>query len=172
MRQADKLTVPELYYSHFTARNNRNTRNPSNHDMDELLFELAFSGQIHDDAKLDEVKARIARMFKADEGTIARLFSGERIVIKKNMTAEAADKYSIAFTKAGAICEMALMPEGSTRPAPADARATNKATSSASVARADKGASSNQGLGKVATISAIAVVVVAALVAAFVAATN
>jgi hypothetical protein len=99
--------------------------------MDELLFEVAFSGQIHDDAELDEVKARIARLFKADEGTIARLFSGERIVIKKNMTAEAADKYSIAFTKAGAICEMALMPEGATPPAPADGRAATKTPSSA-----------------------------------------
>jgi hypothetical protein len=99
--------------------------------MDELLFELAFSGQIHDDAKLDEVKARVARMFKADEGTIARLFSGERIVIKKNMTAEAADKYSIAFTKAGAICELEPMPEDSTRPAPAEGQAATKTPSSA-----------------------------------------
>jgi uncharacterized protein YdgA (DUF945 family) len=134
--------------------------------MDESLFEVAFSGQIHDDAELGQVKANIARMFKADEVTIARLFSGKRIVIKKNLTAETADKYSIAFTKAGAICELALMPEDSTPPAPADGRAANKTTSSASVAGAEKGASSNQGLGKVATISAIAVVVVAALVAA------
>ena len=131
--------------------------------MNDLLFEVAFSGQIHDDVELDEVKANIARMFKADEVTIARLFSGKRIVIKKNLTAEAADKYSIAFTKAGAICELAPMPEDSTPPAPADGPAANK---SASVARADKGASSNRGLGKVATISAIAVVVVVALVAA------
>jgi hypothetical protein len=137
--------------------------------MDELLFEVAFSGQIHDDAKLNEVKANIARMFKADEVTIARLFSGKRIVIKKNLTAEAADKYSIAFTKAGAICEMELMPEDTTPPVPAEDQAANKA---ASIAGADKDVSSNRGLRKVATISAIAFVVVAALVAALVAATN
>jgi len=134
--------------------------------MDDLLFEVAFSGQIHDDAELNEVKANIARMFKADEVTIARLFSGKRIVIKKNLTAEAADKYSIAFTRAGAICELAPMPEDSTPPAPAEDRAAAKKPSSASVDRADKGASGKQGLRKVATISAIAVAVVAALVAA------
>ena len=137
--------------------------------MDELLFEVAFSGQIHDDARLDEVKAKIARMFKADEVTIARLFSGKRIVIKKNLTAEAADKYSIAFMKAGAICELALMPEDTTPPAPADDQAATKkpsSASSASAAGADKGASGNRGFRKIATISAIAVVVVAALVAA------
>ena len=134
--------------------------------MDELLYEAAFSGQIHDDAKLDEVKANIARIFKADEVTMAQLFSGKRIVIKKNLTAEAADKYSIAFTKAGAICELALMPEDTTPPVPADDQAVTKTPSSASVAGADKSASSNRGLRKVATISAIAVVVVAAFVAA------
>ena len=134
--------------------------------MDEMLFEIAFSGQIHDDAELGEVKASIARMFKADEVTIARLFSGKRIVIKKNLTAEAADKYSIAFTKAGAICEMALMPEGSAPPAPTEDRAATEAPSPASVAGADKGASSNRGLSKAAKISAIAVLVVVAVVAA------
>ena len=102
--------------------------------MDELLFEAAFSGQIHDDAELDEVKANIARIFEADEVTMARLFSGKRIVIKKNLTAEAADKYSIAFANAGAICELALMPEDTTPPVPADGRAVTKTPSSASVA--------------------------------------
>ena len=131
--------------------------------MNELLYEVIFFGQIQEGAKLDEVKARIARMFKADEVTIARLFSGKRIVIKKNLSAEAADKYSIAFTKAGAICELALMPEDSAAPAPAADRAAARASSSAS---ADRGASSNPGFRKIATISAVAVVVVAALVAA------
>ena len=134
--------------------------------MDELLFEAAFSGQIHEDAKLDEVKVNIARIFKADEATMARLFSGKRIVIKKNLTAEAADKYSIAFAKAGAICELALMPEDTTPPVPANDQAVTKTPSSASVAGVDKSASSNRGLRKVATISAIALVVVAAFVAA------
>ncbi len=127
--------------------------------MDETLFEVAFSGQIHEDANLDEVKAHIARMFKADEVTVARLFSGKRIVIKKNLTAEAADKYSIAFTRAGAICELAIMPEGSAAPTPAarssaPAKATGRATAAQPRAR------------KIIAIVATAIAVVVLLVAA------
>ena len=134
--------------------------------MNESLYEVAFSGQIQEGAELDAVKARIAKIFKANEATIAKLFSGKRIVIKKNLSAEAADKYSIAFTNAGAICDLALIPADTAPPAPADDRAAPKAPSSASAAPADRNASSNQGFRKTAAISGIGVVVVAALVAA------
>jgi len=134
--------------------------------MKESLYEVAFSGQIQEAAELDAVKARIAKIFKADEATIAQLFSGKRIVIKENMSAEAADKYSRAFTKAGAVCELTLMSADTAPPAPADDRAATKAPSSASVAPVDRSVSSNQGFRKIAAISAIAIVVVAALVAA------
>ena len=135
------------------------------HDMNESLYEVSFSGQIQEGAELDVVKARIGKMFKADEATIAKLFSGKRIVIKKNLSAETADKYSIAFTKAGAICDLALMPEDSA-PSPADDRAATKTPPPASAAPADRDASSKQGFRKTATISAVAIVVLAALVGA------
>ena len=133
------------------------------HDMNESPYEVAFSGQIQEAVELDAVKARIGKIFKADEVTIAQLFSGKRIVIKRNLSAEAADKYSMAFTKAGAICELTLMSADTAPPAPADDRAATKAPSAAP---ANRGASSNQGFRKIAAISAIAVAVVAVLVAA------
>ncbi len=136
------------------------------HDMNESLYEVSFSGHIQEGAELDAVKARIAKMFKANEATVAKLFSGKRMVIKKNLSAEAADKYSMAFTKAGAICELTLMSVDTAPPAPADNRAATKASSSATAAPADRDASSKQGFRKTATISGIAVVIVAALVAA------
>ena len=125
-----------------------------------------FSGQIQEAAELDAVKASIAKMFKADEATIARLFSGKRIVIKKNLSAATADKYSIAFTRAGAVCELALMPEDPASPVSASDKAATTAPSSASSAPADRGGSSKQGLRKTAAISAVALVVMATLVAA------
>jgi uncharacterized protein YdgA (DUF945 family) len=137
-----------------------------NHDMNESLYKVVFSGQIQEGADLEVVKARIAKMFKANEATIERLFSGKRIVIKKDLSAEAADKYSIAFTKAGAICDLALMSADTAPSAPADDRAAAEAPSPASTAAADRDAASNQGFRKIAAISGIAVVVVAALVAA------
>jgi hypothetical protein len=117
--------------------------------MDEPLYEVSFSGEIQEGARLEEVKARVGKMFKADEVTIARLFSGKRIVIKKGLSAEAADKYSIAFTRAGAICDLALVSADSASSTSAVDRA---ATKDPPAAPADKGASSNQGGGKIAAL--------------------
>ena len=61
--------------------------------MSDELFEVAFSGQINDGADLDEVKARVAKMFNADEAKLAQLFSGKRIIIKKNIDLQTAAKY-------------------------------------------------------------------------------
>jgi hypothetical protein len=74
--------------------------------MSDLLFEVAFSGQISDGADLDEVKARIGKMFKADDAKLAQLFSGKRIVIKKNIDQATAAKYESALKSAGAECEV------------------------------------------------------------------
>jgi uncharacterized protein YdgA (DUF945 family) len=134
--------------------------------MNESLYEVAFSGQIQEGAELDAVKASIAKMFKADEATMAKLFSGTRVVIRKNMSAEAADKYSLAFSRAGAICELNLMPADTAPSAPADDRAAAKTPSSASTAPAKITTSNKQGFRKIAAISGIAVAAVAALVAA------
>ena len=54
-----------------------------NHDMSDQLFEVAFSGQISEGANPDEVRARVGKMFNADEAKVTQLFSGKRIVIKK-----------------------------------------------------------------------------------------
>jgi len=77
--------------------------------MGDELFEVAFSGQIRDGADLDVVKAKIAKMFKADDAKIAQMFSGKRVVIKKNLEREAAAKYANAFKNAGARCEVRSM---------------------------------------------------------------
>lgn len=77
--------------------------------MSDELFEVAFSGQIRDGAELNEVKAKVGKMFKADEAKIAHMFSGKRVVIKKNLDKEAAAKYANAFKNAGARCEVRSM---------------------------------------------------------------
>ena len=74
--------------------------------MSEELFEVAFSGQIADAADLQQVKAKVAAMFKADEEKLAHLFSGKRVVIKKNIDQATANKYKTALNNAGAICEI------------------------------------------------------------------
>jgi hypothetical protein len=74
--------------------------------MSDQLFEVAFSGQISDGANLEEVKARVGKMFNADDAKLAQLFSGKRIVIKKNIDQATAAKYKTALNRAGAECEI------------------------------------------------------------------
>ena len=137
-----------------------------NHDMNESMYEVAFSGQIQEGAELEAVKARVATMFKADEATMAKLFSGTRVVIRKNLSAEAADKYSMAFARAGAICELNLMPADTMSSTPANDRTAATTPAPAAAAPANRSTSNNQRFSKIAAISGIAFVVVAAVVAA------
>ncbi len=74
--------------------------------MSDELFEVAFSGQIAEGADPDQVKAKIASMFKADEAKLAHLFSGKRVIIKKNIDQATANKYKTALSNAGAVCEI------------------------------------------------------------------
>ena len=85
--------------------------------MSDQLFEVTFSGQISEGANLDEVKARLGKMFKADDAKLAQLFSGKRIVIKKNIDQATAAKYKTALNRAGAECEVNL-PGGEASSAP------------------------------------------------------
>ncbi|TNF35351.1 MAG: hypothetical protein EP315_06035 [Gammaproteobacteria bacterium] len=74
--------------------------------MTQDLYEVAYSGQIAEDVDLDQVKANIAKMFKADEAKVKQLFSGARVVIKRNIDLQTAEKYRVAMNNAGAICEI------------------------------------------------------------------
>jgi len=104
--------------------------------MSDQLFEVAFSGQIRDGANADEVRARVGKMFKADEAKLAQLFSGRRVVIKKNIDQATAEKYRTALNRAGAECEIGEMGDGTTAtqsaiPAAATATPATDSTGSA-----------------------------------------
>lgn len=77
--------------------------------MSDELYEIAFSGQIVEGADLDTVKLHIGRMFKADENRLAQMFSGRRVLIKRQTDAATMARYRGAFEKAGAICEVRLL---------------------------------------------------------------
>ena len=74
--------------------------------MNDELFEVAFSGEIRVGENPEDVKARVGKMFNADEAKIEQLFSGNRIVIKKNVDQQTAAKYETALNRAGAECEV------------------------------------------------------------------
>lgn len=74
--------------------------------MSDQLYEVAFSGQISEGANADEVRAKLGKMFNADDAKLDQLFSGKRIVIKKNIDQATAAKYRTALNRAGAECEV------------------------------------------------------------------
>ena len=85
--------------------------------MSDELFEVAFSGEVLGGENPEDVKARVGKMFNADEAKVAQLFSGNRIVIKKNIDQQTATKYQNALNKAGAGCEVRSMtPKAETAP--------------------------------------------------------
>ncbi|MDH5393458.1 MAG: hypothetical protein OEY11_09755 [Gammaproteobacteria bacterium] len=66
-------------------------------------FEVVFKGEVIDGFDATETREKIGKLFNADETKIARLFSGNNVVIKKNLDQATANKYIAAFEKAGAI---------------------------------------------------------------------
>jgi len=105
--------------------------------MSDELFEVAFSGQIRDGADLNEVKARVGKMFNADAAKLDQLFSGKRIIIKKNIDSVTAKKYETALARAGAMCD--LQPVGSDSAASSAAVAATAAASKSDGAYASTG---------------------------------
>ena len=101
--------------------------------MGDDLFEVAFSGGITDGADPAQVKANIGKMFKADAAKLNQLFSGNRVVIKKNIDQQTAMKYQAAMNKAGAICEVKRLTENGP-----SSSAKTTATSVAAVATSSK----------------------------------
>lgn len=65
-------------------------------------YNIYFAGELlpgHDDA---EVRTRLAKLFNADDATLAKLFSGKRQLIKRDCSKATALKYKQAMEKAGA----------------------------------------------------------------------
>ncbi|MDX1707857.1 MAG: DUF4870 domain-containing protein [Desulfobacterales bacterium] len=86
--------------------------------MSGMLYKVDFSGRIIPGWELDEVKANLAELLKADEETIYKLFSGKRTVIKKNVDHQTALKINNIFKDAGADCMITPIDDGSATPPP------------------------------------------------------
>ena len=85
--------------------------------MSEKLYVIEFAGKIIPGWEVEEVKANLAKQLKADESTLNRLFSGKRLVIKKNVNPQNAFKINEAFKNAGADLILTEIP-GSSPAAP------------------------------------------------------
>lgn len=69
----------------------------------EARYNIYFAGALREGHELSAVRAAIASLFKADEATLARLFSGTRQLVKRDCDKATALKYKRAFESAGAV---------------------------------------------------------------------
>lgn len=103
-------------------------------------FNLTFSGEILDGHKADEVKASFARLFAIDDPRrIEQFFSGETIVLRRNLNRQTAAEYFLKTRNIGAATELVKAPvkqpandPASGSPAPATKASANRTTKPAS----------------------------------------
>lgn len=85
--------------------------------MADPKYDIYFRGEILAGADETQVKAAIAKIFKADAAKLAVLFSGKVNTIKKSVDKATAAKYQQAFKKAGAKAVITLAKEAQSSPA-------------------------------------------------------
>ncbi|WP_416396282.1 hypothetical protein [Allohahella sp. A8] len=96
---------------------------------DSSRFDLVFSGRVLPQFNLQQVKMNLQRLFNANDAQLARMFSGEAVVLKSRLTEEDAEKYRMALTRQGAECELRDRALHETAAAPAETRTANAAAS-------------------------------------------
>lgn len=69
-------------------------------------YQICFRGEITAGQNKESVKKQIAKLFKIPAKQVERLFSGQPVVIKKDIDRPTAAKYQKAIEQAGAICSI------------------------------------------------------------------
>ncbi len=69
-------------------------------------YNIVFEGKTVPEKDIDSVKKALMNILKADEQSIDRLFSGKRVLIRKNVEASTAKKFLKAFEDVGAVCNL------------------------------------------------------------------
>lgn len=72
--------------------------------MSASKYKIVFSGRVKEGQDPVKVKQNLMILFKLSDAAADKLFSGARVVIKKDLDEQEAKKYQLAFGKAGAIC--------------------------------------------------------------------
>jgi len=101
-------------------------------------FDIYFRGEVLPGQDIEQVKQKVAALFKADAAKLAQLFSGKVNVIKKGADKATALKYQQAFKNAGAkaVITQAKSAQSATSPAPQTTSTTQAAPPSSQVSAA------------------------------------
>lgn len=82
--------------------------------MDTTLYKVVFDGQTQPDYPPEQVKRNLTFLFRAQTPQIEQLFSGQPVIVKKNLNRSEAKQYEETITRAGAVCRIIVQkPESS-----------------------------------------------------------
>ena len=76
--------------------------------MSSFTYRVIFKGKTDPGKDIASVKQALAGLFKTDAGAVEKLFSGQPVVIKKDIDQDTANQYQAALKKIGAHCEVEL----------------------------------------------------------------
>ena len=82
-------------------------------------FDIYFLGEMLPDADPDAVRRGVAKLFKVQEDSVERMFSGKALRVKQAVDAEVASRYRTAFRDVGALIQIVAngSPPPSAKPA-------------------------------------------------------
>ncbi|KAF0810368.1 hypothetical protein A167_00648 [Alcanivorax sp. S71-1-4] len=74
--------------------------------MSDKRFHIIFQGRIDQGASPEAVRENLGRLFRMDAARVEALFSGQRVVIKRDADQATMMKFRAAMKQAGALCEV------------------------------------------------------------------
>lgn len=86
--------------------------------MADDLYNIVFKGELVRSFELDVVKNNVGKLFKISGPKLEALFSGKAIILKRNLSFEAANKYRVAIKKAGARIDLIPVKPVQEQPSP------------------------------------------------------
>lgn len=82
--------------------------------MDQTKYKITFAGEVVPGQNIEQVRQKIAALFKISLAKCGQMFDGRSRTIKSGLDQQAAGKYKKAFEQAGAICH--IVPINDERP--------------------------------------------------------
>jgi hypothetical protein len=86
--------------------------------MAESRLDIQFAGELAPGADSRVVRERLGELFKLSPDALERLFSGQAVIVKRDLDAVTAARYRDAFRDAGAILRLTPVPGASLTLAP------------------------------------------------------
>ncbi|WP_020408357.1 NINE protein [Hahella ganghwensis] len=74
--------------------------------MSDLKVDIVLLGQCQPGMEAEQVVPRLAKLFKQDSANVRKMLAKGRLVIKKNVDRNMAEKYKLAIEKVGGTCEL------------------------------------------------------------------